>query len=68
MIQLLKKLFCGHQYEMTRWHWTHGPTGMEPRQIEAELKCANCGKTKYWHVVNPRDFKRFVGKYGDKQI
>lgn len=67
MRQFFRELFCDHHYEMTRWHWTHGMTAMEPRQIEAEMKCVKCGKIKYWHITNPRNFGLFEKRYRDKK-
>ena len=68
MGNILKELFCDHVYKMNRWHWTHGMTAMEPRQIEAEWKCAICGKIKYQHITNPNKFGAFIKKYGDKAV
>ena len=42
-----KKLFCKHFYMMTRWHWSHGPNGNDPRCIEREFRCTKCGKLFY---------------------
>lgn len=47
MKMFLKRLFCRHSYQTVRWHWFHGFSMMEPRRIEAEMKCCKCGKVIY---------------------
>lgn len=45
--RLIKQYKCQHDMELSKWHWTHGPTGSDPRYIEAEYICSKCGKIDY---------------------
>lgn len=66
---LLKRLFCEHNYILNRWHWCHGSTAMEPRQIEAEYICSKCGKVIYDHPdCGSNDEKLYIELCADKQI
>lgn len=50
---------------MLRWHYTHGYNGMEPRFIEIEYRCNDCGKILYRELRN--NMKEFAEKHGNKQ-
>lgn len=47
MINIFKRLFCKHKYELNRWHVCHGPNGDELSMIEAEYVCTKCGHVLY---------------------
>ena len=49
MSDFWKQLFCKHDYTLSRWHWTHGINGNEPREMECEYICTKCGKFKWTH-------------------
>jgi hypothetical protein len=49
MCDFWKQLFCKHDYTLSRWHWTHGINGNEPREMECEYICTKCGKFKWTH-------------------
>lgn len=65
----IKRLFCRHKKsnEVVCWHWTHGEIGNEPIQIEAQLKCTECGKYHFLHIDDPKKYDEFASKYKDKQ-
>lgn len=51
-MNFLKRLLCKHKdREMLRWHYTHGYNGMEPRFIEIEYKCNDCGKISFREFI-----------------
>ena len=46
----IKRLFCAHRNVMLRrWHWVHYPD-YEPRSVEIEYKCKDCGELIYEHL------------------
>ena len=65
-MNILKRLFCKHKNkEMIRWHYTHGYNGMEPRFIEIEYKCNDCGKVFYKYLYN--NMTEFEQKHAEKR-
>lgn len=68
MKEFLKKLFCGHRNnEVVCWHWTHGPYGNDPLQLEIQLRCTECGKYHFMHIDDPSRYDDFTSKYTDKE-
>lgn len=64
-MKFLKRLFCKHHNrEILRWHYTHGYNGMEPRFIEVEYRCNDCGKIFYQYIHE--NMNEFEQKYSDK--
>lgn len=49
--KFFRQLFCRHrQADLLRWHWTHGPTGMDIAFVEAEYRCRRCGEIFYLYL------------------
>jgi hypothetical protein len=57
--EFLKKLYCKHDYKLTRWRLIHWQE--KPLTIQSEIKCNKCGKivvlfggkrNKEWEEVN----------------
>ena len=67
MKKFFKRLFCKHSYQTQRWHWFHGFSTMEPRRIEAEMKCCKCGKTIYVYPERGSNGEEFFMSLKDKQ-
>lgn len=60
---LLKRIFCKHNWRLTRWHWVHSPSQNDKYYMETEYRCMNCGKMKYeyppsdiWVYFSPNKF------------
>lgn len=67
-MNFFKKLFCKHKNsEVICWHWTHGPNMNEPRFLEIQLKCNNCGKYYFTTIRECMDCNEFISIYKDKQ-
>lgn len=68
MIKFIKQLLCKHQYELNRWHVCHGPTGMNPAEIEAEYICLKCEKVSYGHhnISHMSEFEKICNQYERK--
>lgn len=49
--RIIKQHKCQHDMEVSKWHWTHGPTGSEPKYIEVEYICTRCGKLAYIELI-----------------
>lgn len=62
----VRSLFCGHKnYKILKWHWL---SEIEPRRIESECICTDCGKVFYKHPENGSSIERFCIEYlSDKQ-
>ncbi len=54
MKKFFKRLFCRHEYKVTRWRLVHYRE--EPLTRQVEMTCPKCGKTKILFGV-PRDLK-----------
>ena len=68
MREFLKKIFCKHKNnEVVCWHWTHGYATYNPRIIEIQYKCNDCGKYYFGGITNWNKCKKFAAKYKDKQ-
>lgn len=63
----LKQLLCKHSYQITRWHWTHGLTGMEPASLEVEHKCSQCGKVVYSYPERGSNGEKFILTLTEKE-
>ena len=64
----IKRIFCRHDYEIKRWHWTHGPYNNEPAFIEVETVCKKCGKGSYmWCERGSKVEKYIVENHSDLQ-
>ena len=65
VIKFIKQLLCKHQYELNRWHICHGPTAMDPAEIEAEYICLECGKVVYGHynISRKQEFEKICKQY-----
>lgn len=42
----LKRLLCRHEWELVGWAWMTSPFDLGRFFIEAEYRCAKCGRTK----------------------
>lgn len=67
MRKFLRKIFCKHDYEITRWHWFHGYSTMEPRRLEVEHVCKKCGKTIYTYPDRNSKEETFILSMPEKQ-
>lgn len=67
MKQFLRRLFCNHSYQITRWHWFHGFTAMEPRRLEVEHRCSKCGKITYSYPERGSKGEEFVLTLTEKE-
>lgn len=64
---LIKKLFHRHKGEVVCWHWSHGYDGMQPINIEIQLKCTKCGKYFYRYIFDYDECLEFEANHKDKQ-
>ena len=57
-MNFIKRLFCRHDWLVSRWHWTHGPIGNDPAFIQIECQCGKCGKVcyQYKHGMDAKDW------------
>ena len=63
----LKKLFCKHKnHEVVCWHWTHGCNTSEPRFLEIQLKCNDCGKYYFTTIKDRNKCEIFISNHKDK--
>lgn len=67
LFEIINRFLCSHEYGLKRWHWCHGPTAMEPRQVEAEYRCWKCGKIIYAHPARGSSFEKEIAEKTDKQ-
>ena len=63
MLNFIKRLFCHHNWAISRWHWTHGISGNDPLFIEMECECTKCGAIHYEYLPQPMA-DRFVTQPG----
>lgn len=66
MIRWIKRLFCRHEWAVTRWHWTHGFNENHPVFIEVEFKCKKCGKLDYYYP-SPVIWHYFMGERHERR-
>ena len=60
MKNIVKKLFCRHDYKILRWHWTHGAMGNDPLFMEVHVKCKRCGKEKYIYPGRNSELEEYI--------
>lgn len=68
MIKFIKQFFCKHEYVLNRWHISHGPSAMDPSEIEAEYICLKCEKISYRHcdISHIQEYQKICNQYERK--
>ena len=65
MIKLIKHLLCRHDYQITRWAYSHGVNGNDPAHIVVEHVCPKCGKTIYSFPAPGSNGEEFILSLAD---